>query len=459
MVETTKNENTTLITPKERKGSYLDRGFPTGKALLVILGVVFFLQGISAWKIINLEREKASFEAERQNFHFLKQQLPDLQKTTSDLEAKRLELQGEVETLEKRKTMILGDLKQFEQKANGLKSDNEFNETRLKNTDILLAERKAKCDELQAQQTKFNGEVSSLEDKIKERNFELNTLQERVKKLEVEKNDIVVKIQSLEIEKAVLEKLNKDFSSVINNLNSGYTEFTQYQKAVKSSLESATNVLENTTSEIKQQVTNLKNSTDGINQKQRVMAEIQNKFETAITKVENSAEGLSAGKLNIAAQTLEDATKNMRNSVTNLDQEVTNLTRSSIDLKNGVDQSTNNLKASVDQLSNVSTQSGKLLEGIVKELDSFQQKQVAIVEIQNRFATTLKQIESSAENFTSDKLGLQETYRKLKGEASDAIKKIEEIRDVNLKLQKEFDGLRKTVNTLPRDEGVKATKQ
>ena len=101
MVETTINEDTTLKTPKERKGSYLDRGFPTSKALLVILGVVFFLQGISAWKIINLEREKASFEAERQNFHLLKQQLPDLQKTTSDLEMKKLELQGNVDTLEK----------------------------------------------------------------------------------------------------------------------------------------------------------------------------------------------------------------------------------------------------------------------------------------------------------------------------------------------------------------------
>ncbi|HHT9130250.1 MAG TPA: hypothetical protein ACFYEC_05235 [Candidatus Brocadiaceae bacterium] len=46
-------------------------------------------------------------------------------------------------------------------------------------------------------------------------------------------------------------------------------------------------------------------------------------------------------------------------------------------------------------------------------------------------------------NQTIDKLGLQETYRKLKGEASGTIKKIEELRDVNLKLQKEFDGLRK----------------
>ena len=466
MVETTKNENTTLITPKERKGSYLDRGFPTGKALLVILGVVFFLQGISAWKIINLEREKASFEAERQNFHLLTQQLPDLQKTTSALEMKKLELQGDVDTLEKRKTMILGELKQFEQKANDLKSANEFTESRLKNTDNLLTERKAKCDELQAQQKKFNEEVSVLESKIKEHNFELNALQERVNKLRGEEKDIEVKIVRLETREDELRKLNTEFSSVIANLKSGSTEFTQYQNEVKISLKSATNALEDTTktmrgsiAKIDHEVTNLKNSTDGFNQKQIAMAEIQNKFETAITKVENSAEGLSAGKLNIAAQTLEDATKNMRNSVTNLDQEVTNLTKSSIDLKNGVDQSTNNLKASVDQLSNVSTQSGKLLEGIVKELDSFQQKQVAIAEIQNRFATTLKQIESSAENFTSDKLGLQETYRKLKGEALDAIKKIEELRDVNLKLQKEFDGLRKTVNTLPRDEGVKATKQ
>ena len=128
-------------------------------------------------------------------------------------------------------------------------------------------------------------------------------------------------------------------------------------------------------------------------------------------------------------------------------------------MKNGVDQSTNNLKASVDQLSNVSTQSGKLLEGIVEELDSFQQKQVAIVEIQNRFATTLKQIESSARDFNTDKLGLQETYKKLKEETLNSIKKIEELRDVNLKLEKEFDGLRKAVNSLPREEGLKATKQ
>ncbi len=460
MTETAMNE-----TP-ERKGSYLDRGFPMGKTLLGILGVVFFLQSLSAWKIMNLEREKASFEAERQNFHMLKQQLPDLQKTTSDLEMKKLELQGVVDTLEKRKTMILGELKQFEQKANDLKSANEFTESRLKNTDNLLTERKAKCEELQVQQKNFHEEVSALESKIKEYNLEFNALQERVNKLRGEEKGLEVKIVRLETREDELRKLNTEFSSVIANLKSECTEFAQYQNEVKINLKSATSVLEDTTqtmrgsiAKIDHEVTNLKNSTDGLNQKQIVMSEIQNKFETAILKVENSAEGLSAGKLDIAAQTLEDATKNMHSATIKFDQEFANLKSSAADLKNGVDQSTNNLKASVDQLSNVFTQSDKLFEGLVKELNSFQQKQVAMVEIQNRFATTLKQIESSAENFTSDKLGLQETYRKLKGEASDAIKRIEELREVNLKLQKEFDGLRKTVSIPPRDEGVKATKQ
>ena len=466
MTETTINEKTSPLTPEARKGSYLDRGFPMVKILLGILVVVFILQRLSAWKIMNLEREKASFEAEKQNFILLKEQLPELQKTTSDLEMKRLEFQGEVDTLEKGKIMILGELKQYEQKANDLKSANEFAESRLKNTDNLLTDRKTKCDELQSQQKKFNEEVGALESKIKEHNFELNALQERVNKLRGEEKDIEVKIVRLETREDELRKLNTEFSGVIANLKSGSTEFTNYQNEVKVSLKSATNVLEDTTqtmrgsvAKIDHEVTNLKNSTDGFNQKQIAMTEIQNKFETAIAKVENSVEGLSAGKLNIAAHTLEDATKNMRNATNKFDQEFASLKGSSADLKSGVDQSTNNLKASVGQLSNVSTQSGKLLEGIVKEMDSFQQKQVAMAEIQNRFATTLMQIQGSAENFTSDKLGLQETYRKLKGEASDAIKKIEELRDVNLKLQKEFDGLRKTVNTLPRDEGLKATKQ
>ncbi|MBW7898778.1 chromosome segregation protein [Candidatus Brocadiaceae bacterium B188] len=437
MTGTTINEKTSPLTPEARKGSYLDRGFPMVKILLGILVVVFILQSLSAWKIMNLEREKASFEAEKQNFILLKEQLPELRKIISDLEGNKSGLQGEINTLkndiynlEVKRSQVVEDVKINEQKLSKLKSDNESYEYKLQTSENLLKERKKACDDSLALQKKLKDDADSLETKITMCNSEINTLQEKVVKLQDEEKSFKAKVDRLAIRENELQKLNTDFSNVIANLKSGSTEFTQYQSEVKVSLKSASNMLEDTTktmrgsiAKIDNEVPNLKNSIDGFNQKQMVMTEIQNKFETAITKVENSAEGLSAGKLNIAAQTLDDATKDMRNSVANIDQEVTNLKRSSIDLKNGVDQSTNNLKVSVGQLSNVSTQSGTLLEGLSKELNSFQQKQVAMVEAQNKFEILLKQIESSAKDFNTDKLGLQDTYKKLKEETLNEMRK------------------------------------
>lgn len=482
MVETTKNENTTLITPKERKGSYLDRGFPTGKALLVILGVVFFLQGISAWKIINLEREKASFEAEKQNFTSLKEQLPELQKIISDLEGKKAEVQGEVNTLksdvnalEIKRRQFIEDVKLYEDKVNKLKSEKKICENDLNAAGSSLSERNKACADALISKNRLNDESGALESKIKVYTSDVNTLQEKINKLQEEEKSLtakIVKFVRLETREDEIQKMNTEFSNVIVNLKIGSAQFEQYQNEAKVNLKSANQTFEDATQNMRssaakldQEVTYLKGIAENVGNKVNLSADT---LKTSIEKlssisvqsnklIDTMVEGMD--NLKQKQTVLDNTTQDIRGSVTKLDQEVINLKNTANDLSSGANQSTNTLKMSVEQLSSASAQSSKLLDTMIKKLDSFQQKQVAIVEIQNRFAATLKQIESSAENFTSDKLGLQETYRKLKGEASDAIKKIEEIRDVNLKLQKEFDGLRKTVNTLPRDEGVKATKQ
>ncbi|HHT9130251.1 MAG TPA: hypothetical protein ACFYEC_05240 [Candidatus Brocadiaceae bacterium] len=109
MTETTINKNTSPLTPEARKGAYLDRGFPMVKLFLGILGVVFILQSISAWKIMNLEREKASFEAEKQNFILLKEQLPELRKIISDLEVKRSQVEEDVKINEQKLSKLKSD--------------------------------------------------------------------------------------------------------------------------------------------------------------------------------------------------------------------------------------------------------------------------------------------------------------------------------------------------------------
>ena len=50
----------------KRLNTRLDKGFPASKIFIGILFLVFFLQGISAWKIMNLEKEKVFIDAQRQ---------------------------------------------------------------------------------------------------------------------------------------------------------------------------------------------------------------------------------------------------------------------------------------------------------------------------------------------------------------------------------------------------------
>ncbi len=54
---------------KKVKGSALDRGFPTGAVLILFVVIIIILQSISAWKVMNLEGERAAIDKKR---HFLK---------------------------------------------------------------------------------------------------------------------------------------------------------------------------------------------------------------------------------------------------------------------------------------------------------------------------------------------------------------------------------------------------
>ena len=52
--------------PKKGKGSALDRGFPTGAVLIVLVILIIILQGISAWKVINLDSEREDLEQRKE---------------------------------------------------------------------------------------------------------------------------------------------------------------------------------------------------------------------------------------------------------------------------------------------------------------------------------------------------------------------------------------------------------
>ena len=62
------NKDFTSRPPNKRKGSALDRGFPTGFVLIVLVIIIIILQGISAWKVVKLDSERADLEKRKALF-------------------------------------------------------------------------------------------------------------------------------------------------------------------------------------------------------------------------------------------------------------------------------------------------------------------------------------------------------------------------------------------------------
>ena len=86
------NKDVTSKPPNKRKGSALDRGFPTGFVLIVLVILIIVLQGISAWKVMNLDNEradlekrKALFEKEKKDYEYLSIKLPSLRSERYEL--------------------------------------------------------------------------------------------------------------------------------------------------------------------------------------------------------------------------------------------------------------------------------------------------------------------------------------------------------------------------------------
>nr|MBL0732039.1 hypothetical protein [Desulfobacterales bacterium] len=100
---------------KKVKGSALDRGFPTGTILILFVIIIIILQSISAWKVLNLEGERAAIdkkeallEKDRNDFDQFQRDLPllksernQLKKDIPELEGTKDDLTRQVANLEK----------------------------------------------------------------------------------------------------------------------------------------------------------------------------------------------------------------------------------------------------------------------------------------------------------------------------------------------------------------------
>ena len=278
----TQNGNTAPLEPKKRKGSRLDRGFPMGKILLIILGFVFFFQIISAWKIINLEKEKTVFESEKQNLKSITEKIPELRRKNGDLVVEQQVLQGKIIDSEKRFDEVNNSLKRDVQKSKELKSDIKSENERLEATRKL--HQKAETARVKAlkETDGLSNEIIKLVSRKKELQGEENVLNDSIRVLREEelayktKIDLLIKeaterevrlstradeLQKLQGSNTELSKIlsklttvSNDAESAVKNLDSASGNVVKSAQEFKESQSVAKNKLNKTIKNLENQI-------------------------------------------------------------------------------------------------------------------------------------------------------------------------------------------------------------
>lgn len=405
----TENGDTTPLKPKKREGSRLDRGFPMGIILLIILGLVFFFQIISAWKIINLEREKTEFETDKQNYGTLKfQELPELQRIMGELKDKQQKLQSEEKYLEEKLAKTKDVLNKTKQKSEELKLDNEMQEEKLERTRSLVQEaRKAKAqvekdrDHAMIKRNEWDDKARELTSKIKEDQSRKAILEKKISEREKE-------IVNLESE---IEHRRKNKTELEVRIE---TRKDELQKLLNA--QNANNLLTGIISELRETADSLDSTTKTIEGSSQSLVKSQSdfnaKFEKAVKGLKNTTSNISS-----SAQKFDDAINNLKNEKPKLEEMTTDF-RAKLDQ---IDLSTKSLNKNVGQLFTMRDDITNLSTKIIELSNSAETELKAYKETHAKLEKLSVQIIGTTESLSADSLVLRDTLNKLMEDERNAV--------------------------------------
>lgn len=380
----TENGTTVPLEPKKREGSRLDRGFPMGKILLIILGFVFFFQIISAWKIINLEKEKTVFEYEKQSFKSITEKIPELQREIGDLMVKQQELLGKINDSEKRFGEIKNSLDRDAQKSKELKSDIELENKRLEATRKLHQQADTARVQALKETDGLSNEIIKLVSRKKELQGEENVLNDSIRVLREEELVYKTKIDSL-IKEATEREVRLS------------TRADELQKLQGSNTE---------------------------------LSKIVSKLTTVSNDAESAVKNLDSASGNVVESTQEfkESQSVANNRVNQAIKDLNNQILEHKDISTGystkVGVAIDSLKENVKQLS-IETNA---LDGFGKEaedeLKNLKLRQESAAEIQLKLQNLLVQISKDSKGLSSDRLGLQDVLNNVRLDAESSVKRL-----------------------------------
>ncbi|MCJ7806672.1 MAG: hypothetical protein MUP57_03895 [Clostridia bacterium] len=294
------NKDVTSKPPNKRKGSALDRGFPTGFVLIVLVILIIVLQGISAWKVMNLDNEradlekrKALFEKEKKDYEYLSIKLPSLRSERYELNTEIPGLKGIVADLERRRGSLLKEKAEAEAIIVKTKKAEEIHAALQESVDSFRKEIENKTDEIKS----LSGPNSQLQKRVNDFDAVVQNLDKAPKRL-----DNAIDQAKKEIE-ATLGTVNRAADSLQSEVNS-------FSISTKSNIATLQNVSGTATEVIRK----VKSAEKKLSQETDALSMSSIKLATQIGGIENNLENLQKNNQKFSSETVEFAkiTSNIR---------------------------------------------------------------------------------------------------------------------------------------------------
>jgi len=241
---TIQHDTVSSSTPGRHRGSALGRGLPSGKILLGLAALIILLQGIAAWKVLNLEQERAAvarswalleearkvLEEDKKVHGLLLRDLPVLKEEVSFLKTERSRLQGEVNALEKQRASLKGELPEIEKRVQELRAVSE---------------------QYEATKSALEKTIGALKGEIPEKTSELSQLKQDIensrtqqKLLEERKGILISEVRKLEQEVGILQTKRDGLQAEIKRLTAELDRLTEPSSDLAKSIEIFKKILE-----------------------------------------------------------------------------------------------------------------------------------------------------------------------------------------------------------------------
>jgi len=420
------NQKSNVPPRPRRKGTLLDKSFPGGVVLLLILAFVVFLQVLSAWKIMNIERERADLEAKKKNYKVITQLLPKLQREIGEKERKHIELRGKVSDLNTERIQVRGELQELIKESNELKSSNNLMEIELKNQEKRLLQIKSLVFVETEKKNKILKEFDSLEAKVRSQKIEESSLNNKIEIAKRNKNKLQEEIERLE-----LTIVNSELREVIEDIRTSTNEFKKSQFEVQNQMQNSIKKLENAAN-------NMGNAASGIEQE---TVDFVTKTGAVISSIKNSSKQFIEINSKIANLSLQlDETISTANEWISKYQEKQKEIISTLDRLSEIRQQIENsaelfesdrgvFKQTVESFKKESDDVIKKMSGLEKENLKNQKEIISTLDKLNEIR---QQIEDSAKLFESNRGAFKQTVESFKKESDDVIKKISGLEKENI---------------------------